>query len=185
MIPYRISWKMLNPGHLFYERGHLCPGTKRNKKILTMLARGQTSQKDIASILHCSKRDVSLAAKAIREHDLSAEEIEGMDDVAIARLFLPAKPRAKNESYLQPDMEAFVERKKNRKIPVKQFWGEYCASAEQARLASYSYQMFCEMFADVAQKTDAVRHFVHEPGAKAFIDWALPVTTENDHYQSF
>jgi transposase len=149
------------------------PKNKKSKKILTMLARGQTSQKDIASILHCNKRDVSLAAKAIREHGLGTEEIEGMDDAAIAGLFLPAEPRAKNESYLQPDMEAFVERKKkNRKIPVKQFWGEYCASAAQAHLASYSYQTFCEMFADVAQKADAVRHFVHEPGAKAFIDWA-------------
>jgi transposase len=99
--------------------------------------------------------------------------IDEMDEVAISELFFPKEPRARNEAYLQPEIESFVGRKKrHRKIPVKQFWGEYCALAAQSGLASYSYQTFCEMFADAAGKTDAIRRFIHEPGAKAYIDWA-------------
>ena len=79
----------------------------------------------------------------------------------------------KNDAYLQPEIDAFVERKKrNRKIPVKQFWGEYCALASQAGLLSYSYQTFCEMFSEYAERTNAVRRFIHVPGAKVYIDWA-------------
>jgi transposase len=143
------------------------------KKILSMVVRGGASQKDIASLLRCSKRDVSLAAKVIREHSLTAQVIQEMDEAAIDELFFPKELRAKNEAYLQPEIESFVERKKrHRRIPVKQFWGEYCACAQQAGLMSYSYQAFCEMFQAVAEKTDAVRRFVHEPGAKCYIDWA-------------
>jgi transposase len=153
----------------------------KNKKILTMVARGGASQKDIASILRCSKRDVSSASKAIKQHDLSLERIETMDEAAIDELFFPKPAHEKNESYLQPEMEAYVERKKkNRKIPVKQFWGEYCALAAQAGLMSYSYQSFCEMFSEFAQRTDAVKHFTHDPGAKAYVDWAGDVAWLTD-----
>lgn len=153
----------------------------KNKKILTMLTRGGVSQKEIASILHCSKRDVSVAARVIREHGLEPEQIEMMDAVAVDELFFPKAEREKNEAYLQPDMETYIERKKkHRKIPVKHFWGEYCELAAHAGLMSYSYQTFCEMFSDLAEKTGATKHFVHEPGAKYYIDWAGDVSWLTD-----
>jgi transposase len=143
------------------------------KKILSMVARGGTSQQDIASMLRCSKRDVSRAVKVLREHGLTTQAIEEMDETAISELFFSKEPRAKNEAYLQPEIESFVERKKRHtKIPIKQFWGEYCVLSQQSGLLSYSYQTFCEMFQAVAEKTDAIRRFIHEPGAKCYIDWA-------------
>lgn len=153
------------------ERG-LMPMSK-NKKILMMLAKGGASQSDIAAALHVSKRDVSAGAKAIREYGLTFDAISSMDADVVDDLFFPKEGRLPNDAYLQPDMEPLVERKKrNRKLPVKLFWIEYCERAAAVGKLAYAYQTFCEMFADAAERMDATRHFVHEAGAKCYIDWA-------------
>lgn len=64
----------------------------KDKKILTMLARGGMSQEEIAPILRCSKRDVSLAAKAIKEHGLCIGKITAMGEAAIDGAFFPKAP---------------------------------------------------------------------------------------------
>lgn len=145
----------------------------KKKKIMQMVARGGVSQKDIASILHCSKRDVSVAAKIIQEHSLNLQAVESMDAAKIDELFFPKTERAKNDTYLQPDMEEYIRRKlKNKKIPIKLFWYEYCAMAKHDALLAYSYQTFCELFANAAEKANVTAHFIHDPGAKSYIDWA-------------
>lgn len=145
----------------------------KNKKILMMLAKGGTSQADIAAALHVSKRDVSAGAKAIKRYGLTFDAVSSMDADAVDDLFFPREARVPSDAYLQPDMEPLVERKKkNRKLPVKLFWIEYCERAGAEGKLAYAYQTFCEMFADVAEKTGATRHFLHEPGAKCYIDWA-------------
>ena len=146
-----------------------------------MLAKGGASQADIAASLHVSKRDVSAGAKAIREHGLTFDDVSWMDAALIDELFFPKEGRAANDAYLRPDMGPLVERKKkNRKLPVKLFWIEYCERAEAERKLAYAYQTFCEMFADAAEKMDATRHFLHEPGAKCYIDWAGDVAHLTD-----
>ena len=153
------------------ERGSM-PMSK-NKKILMMLAKGGASQSDIAAALHVSKRDVSAAAKAIKEFDLTFDAVSSMDADVVDDLFFPKEEREPNGAYLQPDMEPLVERKKkNRKLPVKLFWIEYCERAAAEGKLAYAYQTFCEMFADAAERMGATRHFVHEAGAKCYIDWA-------------
>ncbi len=145
----------------------------KNKKILMMLAKGGTSQSDIAAALHVSKRDVSAGAKAIKEYGLTFDIVSSMDADAIDDLFFPKEAREPNGAYLQPDMGPLVERKKkNRKLPVKLFWLEYCERAAEEEKLAYAYQTFCEMFAETAEKMDATRHFAHEAGAKCYIDWA-------------
>lgn len=144
----------------------------KNKKILLMLAKGGVSQSDIAATLHVSKRDVSAGAKVMREHKLTFDIVNAMNADVIDDLFFSKEEREPNEAYLQPDMEALVKRKKNnRKLPVKLFWIEYCEQAESKRKLAYAYQTFCEMFSDVAERMDATRHFIHEAGAKCYIDW--------------
>lgn len=145
----------------------------KNKKILLELLRGGASQSSIAAALHVSKRDVSAAAKAIAEFGLRFSDVMSMDAAAIDDAFFPKAPRAKNDSYLQPDMASLIERKKkNRKLPLKLMWMEYCEAAESCCKLAYSYQAFCEMFAEEAKRTGAARHFNHVPGEKAYIDWA-------------
>ena len=153
------------------ERGPM-PMSK-NKKILMMLAKGGASQSDIAAALHVSKRDVSAGAKAIKEYGLTFDAVSSMDADVVDDLFFPKEGRLPNDAYLQPDMEALVERKKrSRRLPVKLFWMEYCERAAAEGKLAYAHQTFCEMFADTADKMDATRHFAHEPGAKCYIDWA-------------
>lgn len=153
------------------ERGSM-PMSK-NKKILMMLAKGGASQSDIASALHVSKRDVSAAAKVVKEHGLAFDAVASMDADAVDSLFFPKEEREPNGAYLRQDMAPLVERKKrNRKLPVKLFWMEYCERAESEGKLAYSYQMFARLFADEAEKLGATRHFAHEPGAKCYIDWA-------------
>lgn len=133
--------------------------------------------------MHVSKRDVSEAAKAIKEHDLTYEAVLGMDPIAVEDTFFPkeGRGRKKNDAYLQPDMRLCVERKKKcRKLLVKQFWQEYCSAAFAQGKLAYSYQSFCEQFSAEAEKMGATRHFAHSPGKKAYIDWAGDVAKLTD-----
>lgn len=153
------------------------------RKVLLMLLKGGGSQSEIAAALHVSKRDVSEAAKTIKEHDLTYEAILSMDPIAVEDTFFPkeGRGRKKNDAYLQPDMGLCVERKKKcRKLPVKQLWQEYCSAALAQEKLAYSYQSFCEQFSAEAEKMGATRHFVHSPGEKAYIDWAGDVAKLTD-----
>lgn len=145
------------------------------KKILLMLLRGGSSQAQVAAALHVSKRDVSEAAKAIKEHNLTYEAVLGMDPAAVEDAFFPreGRGRKRDDAYLQPDMGVYVERKKKcRKLLIKQFWQEYCSAALAQGKLAYSYQSFCEQFSAEAEKLGATQHFRHTPGEKAYIDWA-------------
>ena len=154
------------------------------KRILLAVAKGGMSQSEVAASLHVSKRDVSAAAKVVREHSLTFDQVSAMDAAAVDATFFPREGRGPDPAYLRPDMAALVERKKkNRRLPVKLLWAEHCERAADEGKLSYSYQAFCEMFADEAERLGATRHFEHEPGAKCYIDWALPVITGKAHYQ--
>ena len=156
----------------------------KNKKILLMLAKGDFSQADVAAALHVSKRDVSACAKVLRERSLTFEALSAMGATEVDDAYFPKDGRQPSEAYLQPDLAASVERKKKSpKLPVKLMWIEYCEEAAADDRLAYSYQTFCEMFSQEAERLDAKRHFAHEPGAKAYIDWALPLLTGKAHYR--
>lgn len=146
----------------------------KKKRMLLMLLGGGMTQGDIAAVTHCSKRDVSAAAKTIKEERLTVGVVEALSDDEVAALLSPPKePKPKDESYLQPDLDALVERKsKNRKLPVKLMWIEYCEQAADCEKRAYVYQTFCDMFAEAAEKADARNRFKHIAGEKAYIDWA-------------
>lgn len=152
----------------------------KRKKILLMLAKGGVSQSDIAAALRASKRDVSSCAKVLRENALSFDHVNAMSASEVDELF-PSDGRVPNEAYLQPDLAPLVDRKKrSRKIPVKLMWVEYCERAASLGKMAYSYQTFCEMFSKEADRLGATRHFEHEPGAKAYVDWAGDVAWLKD-----
>lgn len=153
----------------------------KNKKILLMLAKGGFSQADVAAALHVSKRDVSACAKVLRERSLTFEALGAMGAAEIDDAYFPKDGRQPSEAYLQPDLAGMVERKKRSpKLPVKLMWIEYCEEAAAEGRMSYSYQTFCEMFSEEAERLGATRHFRHEPGAKAYIDWAGDVAWITD-----
>ena len=155
------------------------------KKILLMLLRGGSSQAQVAAALHASKRDVSEAAKAIKEHNLTYEAVLGMDPIAVEDTFFPkaSRGRKKDSAYLQPDMGLYVERKKKcHKLLVKQFWQEYVSAALIQEKLAYSYQSFCEQFSAEAERLGATQHFRHTPGEKAYIDWSLSARADKPHY---
>ena len=145
----------------------------KRKKILLMLAKGGVSQSEVAAALHASKRDVSACARAIREHDLTFDGVAAMSDAEVDGMIAPPAKGPSESAHLAPDMTPLIERKKrNRKLTVKMFWMEHCEAAAAAGRAAYSYQTFCEMFAEAAEKAGAKRRLAHEPGAKAYVDWA-------------
>ena len=151
------------------------------KKILLAVTKGGMSQAEMAASLHVSKRDVSAATRVAREHSLTFDQVSGMDAAAVDDTFFPRDSRGPNPAYLQPDMAALVERKRrNRRLPVKLMWAEHCEEAAETGMLSYSYQAFCEMFAAEAERVGATRHFRHEPGAKAYIDWCGDVAHLTD-----
>jgi hypothetical protein len=94
----------------------------KRKKILLMLAKGGVSQADVAAALHASKRDVSSCARLLREQGLTFDQVSAMDAAEVDGFF-PSDGRKPSPEYLQPDLEAMVERKKrSRRLPVKLLW---------------------------------------------------------------
>lgn len=144
----------------------------KRRKILLMLAKGGVSQSEVAAALHASKRDVSACARAMRERGLTCDAVSTMTEAEVDAMLAPPREPAES-AYLRPDMAALVERKgRNRKLTVKMFWMEHCVAAEGAGKRAYSYQTFCEMFSEAAERAGATRRLAHEPGAKAYVDWA-------------
>lgn len=154
------------------RRGKGLVPISKKRKILLMLAKGGVSQSEVAAAARASKRDVSACAKAVRERRLTFDGIAAMSATEIDEILAPPRePRA--SAYLAPDMGQLVEHKRrNRKLTVKMFWMEHCVAAEAAGKSAYSYQTFCELFARAAEKAGATRRLAHEPGAKAYVDWA-------------
>lgn len=154
----------------------------KRKKTVLMLLRGGMSQSDVAAVMRCSKRDVSAAKRAIVDYALTVDAVEAMTEAEVELLVAPPKPpKEKNPSYLQPDMDAYIERKaRNKRLPVKLMWYEYCRNAERQDLEAYCYQTFCEMFAEAEDRSDARKRFDHLPGEKAYIDWAGDVAWITD-----
>lgn len=64
------------------------------KKVPLMLLKGGSSQDDVAAALHVSKRDASSAAKAIKEHGLTYDEVADMDPSAVDDALFPKKRAA-------------------------------------------------------------------------------------------
>ena len=64
---------------------------------MIMLLKG-VSQNRVASGVRCSKRDVSRAARMVREHHPSLDELMGMT----------AKLREADASYARPDMDSYA-----------------------------------------------------------------------------
>lgn len=145
----------------------------KKKKILLMLAKGGVSQSEVAAALHASKRDVSACARVLRERSLTFDDVSAMGVADVEGMLAPAADTPAENAYLQPDMGARVERKRrNRKLTVKMFWMEHCDETAAAGRSAYAYQTFCEMFSKAAEKAGATRRLAHEPGAKAYVDWA-------------
>ena len=96
----------------------------KRKRVLVMLARGGHSQADVAAIVGCSKRDVSECARFLRESGIGVEELEAMSEADAAAIFA-APPRGRDESHLQVDAPALVERKsRSPRLPLKLMWAE-------------------------------------------------------------
>lgn len=142
------------------------------RRILLMLARGGHSQDEVAAAAGCSKRDVSRCARHLRETGLTEAQIEAMGEAEIAKAFV-GKPRQPDQGHLQIDAGSIIARKaRNPRLPLKLMWAEHCEAAAAAGKLPYSYSQFCEILSREAQRSGAAVHLIHEPGQKAFIDWA-------------
>ena len=155
----------------------------RWKQVMTMLLKG-VSQSGTARAAHCSKRDVSRAARVIRECSVDSALLASLSDREVAERWFPARPRERAEGYLHPDLDACVERKgAYRRLPLKLLWYEYRDSAGREGLKAYSYQAFCRMFAargavgrDRAFGARAGRQGVHR------LDRRLPASDRSGHW---
>ena len=138
-----------------------------------MLAKGGVSRSEVAAVPHASKRDVSACAKALRARAPTFDDVSAMGAADVEGMPAPPAGQRAESAYPQPDMGALIERKRcNRKLTVKMFWLEHCETAAAAGRSAHAHQTFCEMFARAAEKAGATGRLAHEPGAKAYIDWA-------------
>lgn len=154
--------------------------SSKKKKMVLMLARG-SSQNQVVTALHVSKRDASAAAKALADSGLDASKLSAMTEGEVSAKLFPKAKRQLDARYLQPDMEAYVARKlKNRKLPIMKMWYEYCETASGIGKEAYSYQTFCSMFDDECRILDVTARMVHDPGAKLYIDWVGGVAYVTD-----
>jgi hypothetical protein len=114
-------------------------------------------------------------------HGPAPEKVGAMSESETRQAYFPRDERGRDESRLRPDLDSHVERKKkNRKLPLATFYGEYQAHAEAEGKESYAYSTFCQMFSEEATRQGATRHLDHVPGAKALVDWCGDVAHPAD-----
>ena len=143
----------------------------RWKQVMTMLLRG-VSQSGTARAARCGKRDVSRAARVIRECSVDSALLASLSDREVAERWFPARPRERAEGYLHPDLDACVECKgAYRRLPLKLLWYEYRDSAGREGLKAHGYQAFRRVFAARAAQLDVTARLEHVPGDKVSGDW--------------
>ena len=129
----------------------------RWKQVMTMLLKG-VSQSGTARAAHCSKQDVSRAARVIREQSVDLALLASLNDREVTERWFPSSPRERAGGYRRPDLNAYVERKgAYRRLPLKLLWYEYRDSAGREGLKAHGYQAFCRMFAARAERSERGR----------------------------
>ncbi len=139
------------------------------KDIMRLLAKG-VSQNEIAKNAHCSKRTVSMVAKAMRENGITEEDLPDRDEASIRQEYFPRKIR--ESGYREPDFEGIAKRlSKNTKLTLKYLWFDYSnCITEDGKL--YSYSQFCKRYSDYCKKHGVVARMAYEAGKILYIDWA-------------
>lgn len=150
------------------------------KRMLVLLISG-TSQREVAEALHASRRDVSAAAKVVKEKGIGLADVMPLTESEVRDRWFPRKEREKNPCYLQPDVSSYADRySRNRKLPMKELWYEYVGAAEAGCLVPYSYQTFCDLLGGELEAEGVSSRMRHDPGAKMYVDWAGDVAFVTD-----
>ena len=87
--------------------------------------------------------------------------------------------------YTQPDYEWVHKELGRTGVTLLVLWNEYAIKTRRLGKLPYQYSFFCEKYREWAQVTKATLHIPRNPGEIIEVDWALPVITDNAHYQCF
>lgn len=142
--------------------------TKR-KEIARLILEGR-SQNEVVAALHCSKRDVSAVAKAIKERGLNSNTIAGLNEEDFRQMVSPPKERA--SIYIQPDFENLAKELTKRGVTRKLLWYEYGNTTVPKGHALYQYSQFCHEFDKWLSVNKATARIKHVPGKVIYVDWA-------------
>lgn len=135
-----------------------------------MLARGGHSQAETAVIVGCSKRDVSECASWLRKSGTMLEQLEAMSEAEAAA------SGGGDDGHLQVEAKSLVERKSRTRACCSSSCGPSAARRGAGRLP-FSYSRICEI---LSEGGGPLGRLVHEPGQKAYVDWAGDVAWPTD-----
>ena len=142
--------------------------TKR-KEIIRLLQEG-VSQSDICQALHCSKRDVSAAARMFKDTGITQEALAAMSEGDVRQLLSTKELREAH--YVEPDLDQISKELKRPGVTRKLLWFEYGNTSTSGGLKLYSYQQFCKIVDRHLVTTKATMRLTHEPGRVIYVDWA-------------
>ena len=139
----------------------------KQKEIMRLLQEG-VSQNSICKALHCSKRDVSKAARMLKETGISEEALAELSEHDVRQLL---QPEESHESlYVEPDFERVVQELARPGVTRKLLWYRHGNTVLETGKKLYSYQQFCRLIDRHLTETQATMHLTHEPGRILYLD---------------
>jgi len=139
------------------------------KEILRLSSQG-ISQRNISSILKCSRNTVSKVLKRAEELEMLWPHKQEYSDPELQELFFPSvKVTSK---HMTPDYEYIHNELMKSSVTLKLLWSEYC---EQARLSGkhpLMYSQFCNLYQKHSRVKRATMTLHHKPGERIEVDWA-------------
>ena len=104
-----------------------------------------------------------------------------LTDEELKKILFPEKEKA--ATVRTPDCEYIHKELAKPGVTLTLLWDEYCQQCKDNGEIPYQYSQYCKFYNKYAVISKATMRINRKPGERMEVDWALPVVTENAHYQ--
>jgi DNA-binding Lrp family transcriptional regulator len=140
------------------------------RNLLALVAKGNYSNREIATSLGISHQSVSRHLDKFAKAGVGIQEACDLDDEALAAICYPISPGPKSNAAVMPNLDAILTELAKPNPPTRKvLYDEYC---EQFPEESYGYSQFCEFIRQAKKDSNLTMHLEHVPGDQLLIDFA-------------
>ena len=152
---------------------------KIKAKLIMELREQGASRRSIATTRHMSMESVCDVLGIADERGITWEQVEGMTDDAVYRLFYPDK-HVRESVFEEPDWGYVHKEMAKVGVNLRLLHDEYKARCARQRKVAMGYTRWCERYAEYVIANNLTKRIEHKAGQSYKVDWVLPVFTGKD-----
>jgi len=141
------------------------------------------NRSQIADSLGVSRTTVIHTLQRAAAQSIDWTTAEPLSNKELAALLFPGGEGT--PSFKVPDFECIHRELMKPGVTQQLLWMEYCEECRTTGEIPFGLTAFKTHYREYAAQKKATMHIVRKPGEIMEVDWALYVSTDNAHYQSF